>query len=354
MSQGKILLINDEDAITRFLRDALTPAGYLVQIVNSARAGITLVGKEEFDLVLIKIKMPDMDGFQLIREIKRADPDSVIVVILEQIIGQIVEEIFKLGVYDYITKPINLEKLFLAIKKSADIHHLLVSHKRLVKGLEEQNTTLQKQNILLAKRIEESTKNLTRLYDDLRETYMRTIRTLAQAIDARDHYTHSHSENVTRYAVAIAEEMQLPPKQVELIREACQLHDLGKIGIPDYILSKPGELTPEEWVEIKKHSVKAVEILEPLTFLNGVVELIRAHHERFDGKGYPNGLKEEEIPLGARILCLSDAYEAMTSARSYRKIPLSKHEAVEEIKRNSGTQFDPKVVEVFLRIVDKL
>lgn len=354
MSQGKILLINDEETISRFLRDALTPAGYLVQIASSARAGIEYVGKEEFDLVLAKIKMPDMDGFALIREIKRADPDSVIVIILEQVVAQIIEEIFRLGAYDYISKPINLEKLFLVIKKSVDIHHLLIGHKKLVRGLEEHNATLQKQNLLLAKRIEESTKNLTRLYDDLRQTYMRTITSLAQAIDARDHYTHSHSENVTRYGVAIAEEMKLPAKQIELIREACQLHDVGKIGIPDYILSKPGELSPQEWDEIKKHSIKAVEILEPLTFLSSVVVLIRAHHERWDGKGYPDGLKEEEIPLGARILCLSDAYEAMTSPRSYRKVHLTKQEAVGEIKRNSGSQFDPKVVEVFLKIVDKL
>ncbi|MFA5411032.1 MAG: HD-GYP domain-containing protein [Candidatus Omnitrophota bacterium] len=224
-----------------------------------------------------------------------------------------------------------------------------VNHK-----LKEENTSLKKQNIILAKRIEESAKNLARLYEDLRGTYMRTIKALAQAIDARDHYTHSHSENVARYAVAIAGKMDLSKEEVETIREACELHDLGKIGLQDNILIKPAELTPREWKIMKQHPLTAAQILQPLTFLRSVVDLIRQHHEHYDGSGYPVGLKGEEILLGARIIHLADAYEAMSSARSYRKVPLSKKEAILEIKKNSGTQFDPRVVEVFLRIVDRL
>jgi putative nucleotidyltransferase with HDIG domain len=183
---------------------------------------------------------------------------------------------------------------------------------------------------------------------------MRTIRVLAQAIDARDHYTHSHSENVARYAVAIASQMNLPAKEIELIRQACELHDLGKIGIEDSILLKPSELNTMEWEQIKKHPTIGAQILEPLTFLNGVVDLIRQHHEHYDGTGYPEGRKGEDILLGARIIHIADAYEAMCSARSYRKTPFSKMQAIEEIKKNSGTQFDPKIVEVFLKVADNL
>jgi putative nucleotidyltransferase with HDIG domain len=183
---------------------------------------------------------------------------------------------------------------------------------------------------------------------------MRTIKVLAKTIDARDHYTHSHSENVAKYAVAIAEEMGLSVKDIELIREACELHDLGKIAVEDNILAKDSDLVAEEWEKIKQHPLAAAEILEPLTFLNDATALIRQHHEHYDGSGYPAGLKGEDILLGARIIHLADAYEAMRSARSYRKTPLSKEGAVEEIKKNSGAQFDPKVVEIFLRIVERI
>ena len=217
------------------------------------------------------------------------------------------------------------------------------------------NTALQKQNALLTKRVEESTKNLSRLYENLRSTYTRAIRALAQAIDAKDHYTHSHSENVVKYAVAIGEEMRLPLGQIEILREACELHDLGKIGVEDRILSKQSGFTPEEWVMMKRHPSIGAQILEPLTFLkNGVADLVRQHHEHFDGLGYPEGRKGEEILLGARIIHLADAYESMRSARSYRKIPLSKEEAVAEIKAKSGKQFDPNVVKAFMKIANKI
>lgn len=193
-----------------------------------------------------------------------------------------------------------------------------------------------------------------RIYESLQRVYMHTIKALISAIDARDHYTRSHSEHVTKISVIIAEEMGLSDQEIEVIKNACQLHDLGKIGIHDYILTKPGRLTEEEWEEIKLHSLKGAEILEPLGFLNGVIDLVRQHHERFDGKGYPYGYKEEAIMLGARIMSVADSYDAMISERPYRKRPLSKKEAIEEIKKNSGTQFDPKIVEAFLRVVDRL
>jgi putative nucleotidyltransferase with HDIG domain len=183
---------------------------------------------------------------------------------------------------------------------------------------------------------------------------MRTIKALAQAIDARDHYTHSHSENVAKYAAAIASQMGLSAREIESISEACELHDLGKIGIGDDILTKPTSLTPQEWVQVKRHPVIGAQILEPLTFLNEVIDLVRQHHEHYDGSGYPEGRRGEDILLGARIIHLADAYETMRSARSYRPVPFSKEEAIVEIKRNSGGQFDPGAVEAFLRIVDRL
>jgi putative nucleotidyltransferase with HDIG domain len=354
-TEARILVINDDQTVSRFLREKLiVEGGFFVSFAPGGKAGLEALRQNSFDLVITKFEMPDLNGIDLLKGLKKIDPDCIIIVLVNEDNPFLQKEIFKLGAYDVILKPINLEKLFFLTKKGTELHSLMAAHRKLNQGLQEQNTTLQKQNLLLAKRIEESTKNLTRLYEDLRSTYMRTIKVLAQAIDARDHYTHSHSENVTKYATTIAEEMGLSAHEVETIREACELHDLGKIGIEDSILSKPSSLTPQEWEQIKRHPVIGSQILEPLTFLSEAIDLIRQHHEHYDGSGYPEGRRGEDILLGARIIHLADAYESMRSARSYRNVPLSKEEAIAEIQRNSGRQFDPKVVEVFLRVVDRL
>ncbi|MGD9015590.1 MAG: GAF domain-containing protein [Candidatus Omnitrophota bacterium] len=191
-----------------------------------------------------------------------------------------------------------------------------------------------------------------RLYTSLEDTYIRTVMALTSAIDARDHYTRSHSEHVTKYAVAIAEEMNLSEIQIKEIRQACQLHDLGKIGVHDYILNKPAKLNLKEREEVRSHALKSAEILKPLTFLSGVIKLIEQHHEWYDGNGYPFGIKGEEIRLGARIIAVVDSFDAMITERPYRK-PFTKEEAIQELIDNSSTQFDPKVVEIFLRVLEK-
>lgn len=351
----RILLINDEEPALRFLKEKITlNEGCVVSTASYAQAALDLFKEHSFDIVIAKFGMPEMEGIELIRELKKINSDCVIIVLLEENDPVLIENLSKIGVYDFLAKPVNLEKLFFLIRKGTDLHYLNAMHRKLLQGLQENNLYLHKQNSLLAKRIEESTKNLTRLYEDLRHTYMRTIKVLAQAIDAKDHYTHSHSQNVARFAVEIAKDMRISTEEIELIREACELHDLGKIGVEDNILTKPSGLTPEEWEQIKRHPQTAAQILEPLAFLNDVTAMIRQHHEHYDGSGYPEGLKGEQILLGARILHLADAYDSMTSPRSYRKVPLTKEEAVSEVRKHSGTQFDPLVVAAFLRVVDRL
>lgn len=352
---NRILIINDDQAVSDYLKKGLAmKGGYCVTAESDVRAGLENFKQNGFDAVIVKFGMPEMNGPEIVKGLQQIDPGSIIIAFVNYMDANTLKEISKLGIYDSISKPVNLEKLFFLIKKGVELRALITTHHKLFQGVKEQNSALQKQNTLLAKRIEESTKNLTRLYEDLRSTYMRTIKVLAHAIDARDHYTHSHSENVAKYAVIIAEEMHMPVEQIEMLREACELHDLGKIGVQDYILGKPSQLTEKEWEDIKRHPLIGAQILEPLTFLNSVIDLIRQHHERYDGKGYPAGLKGEEILPGARIINLADAYEAMRSARSYRKEPFSKEAAISEIKKNSGTQFDPKVVEAFLKVADRL
>lgn len=348
-----ILLICEDEGLAQSLNRHLAQReGFSLSIENSGHKGIAALSRSIYDVIIVKFGIFDIADKELIAELKRIDPDCIIIAFVPEQDEQQLKELLRLGVYDFIAVPLNLEKLFFLINKGAQLHSLMFASHKLMQGLKEHNVTLEKQNILLAKRIEESTKNLTRLYEDLHSTYLRTIKALAQAIDARDHYTHSHSENVAKYAEIIARQMGLSVKEVETVREACELHDLGKIGIDDSILSKPSALNDAEWEQIRKHPLTGAQILEPLAFLNDVIAMVKQHHEHYDGTGYPEGRKGEDILLGARIIHLADAYEAMRSARSYRKEPLTKEEAIAEIKKNSGTQFDPKVVAAFLKVVN--
>lgn len=188
-------------------------------------------------------------------------------------------------------------------------------------------------------------------YKALQKLYLNTVEALAEAIDAKDHYTKKHSEHVNDYAVAIAKELKLPKEKIEIIEKAARLHDIGKIGIHDYILTKPGKLTEKEWKEIRGHSLKGVKILKPLTFLDGVINVIRQHHERYDGTGYPDKKKKDEICLEAKIMSVADAYDAMTTERPYAKA-MNAQEAVKELKRESGKQFDPAIVSAFLKVLE--
>lgn len=191
-----------------------------------------------------------------------------------------------------------------------------------------------------------------RLYQRLQETHIGTISSLAAAIEARDPYTVGHSARVTQYAVAIAESMMLGSEEVEEIRLASLLHDLGKIGVPDHILNKAGRLNEEEYTAIKMHPALSMRIIEPLPHLENLIPIIYHHHERYDGQGYIEGKVGENIPLGARIIAVADAYEAMTSDRPYRSA-LAPDEARLELRRNSGSQFDPTVVDHFLTLLEK-
>ncbi|MDI6758696.1 MAG: HD domain-containing protein [Candidatus Omnitrophota bacterium] len=350
----RILLICDDEEITKFLREKLIiEKGYFVSFESSGSSGIASLRHNTFDAVIAKCPMRDLDSVEIVTGLKKIDPDCVIIAFVEQVNNKMLGYLYTAGIYDFITPPLNIEKLSFLVEKGVQLHTLAQAARKLSQGLKERNEALEKQNTLLAKRIEDSTKNLTRLYEDLRLTYLRTIKSLAQAIEARDSYTRSHSERVSKYAALIANEMGLSVKEIEIIREACELHDLGKIGISDNILGKPSALTLPEWEEIKKHPVIGAKILEPLIFLSDVVDLVRQHHEHYDGTGYPDGRSGEDILLGARIIHLADAYEAMCSPRAYREEPFVKEKAVLEIKINSGRQFDPKVVEAFLKVVDK-
>ena len=188
------------------------------------------------------------------------------------------------------------------------------------------------------------------LYQNLHESYLSIIRALVSALELKDSHTRGHSESVTRYAVALAKKLKLFPQEIESIEVAAILHDVGKIGVQESILNKPGKLNDEEWKEMKRHPEFSYKILKEVNFPWEIKPVIYAHHERYNGKGYPARLKGEKIPLGARILAVADTFAAMTSDRAYRK-GLSKEMAIEELKRVAGTQLDPELVKVFVEML---
>ena len=189
----------------------------------------------------------------------------------------------------------------------------------------------------------------SRYYDDIRKNYFNTIHALVLAIEARDPYTRGHTDRVTKYAMGIARNLNVDESDIEMLRYAAEVHDIGKISIPDVILNKPGRLTPAERAMIELHPLKGVEMLEPLEFLKPAIPIVRYHHERFDGTGYPDGLEKESIPLLARILSCADSFDAMTSERPYRNRKLTVEEALNEIRNNAGSQFDPFVARLFIK-----
>jgi putative nucleotidyltransferase with HDIG domain len=189
-----------------------------------------------------------------------------------------------------------------------------------------------------------------RLYQNIRNNYLKTIRAFALAVEAKDEYTHGHSENVMKYAVMIAKNLKIPHQEIERVQYAGLLHDIGKIGVSEYILNKPGKLTPQEFQEIKKHPELGARIISDVPFLKSLVPLVLHHHEYFGGGGYPNGIAGEDIPFGARILTVSDAYEAMTSDRPYRR-SLSQDVAFSILDTQRGIQFDPAIVDAFLDVM---
>jgi putative nucleotidyltransferase with HDIG domain len=189
-----------------------------------------------------------------------------------------------------------------------------------------------------------------RLYHNIRDNYLKTIRAFALAVEVKDEYTHGHSENVMKYTVMIAKQLGMPPHEIERVKYAGLLHDIGKIGVSEYILNKPGKLTPQEFHEIKKHPELGAKIIADVPFLKSLVPLVLHHHEFFGGGGYPGGIAGEEIPLGARILTVSDAYEAMTSDRPYRK-SMPEEVAFSILETQKGIQFDPAVVDSFMSTI---
>lgn len=325
MNKINILIVEDEKIERETLADILREDGYSVSTAGNGPDAIKKLNKQYFNLMLIDIILPGINGIEVLKKAKKIYQNIAIIMVtayasIENTITALNE-----GADGYILKPPNIDEIKLFIKRSLEKQKLIMENKKLQKSLQKAN-------------------------DELKKSYLATLKTLAHAIELKDPFTKGHSLRVIKYADKIAKKMDFTKENLNIIKNTGLLHDIGKIAISDLILQKNGKLTKNEWKIMKKHPEIGEDIISPFLSFHVEQKAIRHHHERYDGKGYPDGLKGEEIPLLARILSVADSYDAMTSLRPYRK-KMTVKKAVSELKENAGTQFDFKIVNVLLKIL---
>ena len=332
-----VLVVDDDRAVREVLSAVLREEGYTVRQSESALAALELMRGEDLPLLLCDVKMPEHDGMWLLDQVLQRHPHAAVVMLTGFGDTESAVACLKRGAADYLLKPPRVTELVRAIERAWSRSRLSSARTRYHQGL--------------ARRVRERTAELSLALQNVAQAYGSTLAALVHALDAREHETSDHSQRVVRYTVAIARQMKISDADLEDIGRGALMHDIGKIGVPDSILLKPGPLTPAEWVEMRKHPEIGYRILESIEFLKPAAEIVLAHQERWDGSGYPRKLAAEQIPLGARIFMIADTLDAVTSDRPYRKAA-SFAMAREEISRCAATQFDPRCVEAFTALSD--
>jgi putative two-component system response regulator len=309
-----ILVVDDDPAVSDILSRFLSREGYNVTTARSGREALERVGERHPDLILLDVMMPEMDGFTVCQRLK--DNRQTALIPITMLTGSDDYENRRRGIEagadDFLSKPFEQNMLRARIRSQLRL-------KRLVDQLEDTETV---------------------------------IFTLAQVVEAKDAYTEGHLRRLRSYGQRLAEACHLDEREVSAVEYGGILHDIGKIGVSEAVLLKPGALTADEMNEMKRHPEIGARIIAPMRFARDVAPIIRGHHERWDGTGYPDGLAGNDIPLGARIIAIADAYDAMTTDRPYRAA-LSTSEAVERFVAARGTQFDPELLDVFLALLEQ-
>ncbi|MCU1324144.1 MAG: response regulator receiver modulated metal dependent phosphohydrolase [Acidobacteriaceae bacterium] len=336
MPGERVLVVDDEEAVRSVVAALLERSGYLTVVASGAEEALqSLQQGPECDLILSDIMMPGTDGLTLLQRICVEHPGMPVVMISAVQDLHVATNAFRSGAVDYLVKPFTRSQLDAVVVRALEHGRLLKQNAAYRHNLED----------LVASR----TTQLRVAMEDLERSYDTTLEAMGDALDLRDEETEGHSKRVTAYTIALARTMGMSGESLKVIARGAFLHDLGKIAIPDSILRKPGRLDPEEMSIMREHCRHGYEMVYKISFLKDAAEIVHSHQERFDGQGYPRGLRGDEIPLGARIFALADTLDAMTSDRPYRN-GTSFESARDEIARCAGGQFDPEIVSVFLRI----
>lgn len=330
---SNILIVDDEEPIRDVLASLLEAGGYTCSAAVNGAEALERLQAGSFDLVLSDILMPVMDGLVLLQRIREKHPDLPVVMVtamhdISAAIGAL-----RAGAYDYLLKPFEKDQLHFSVRRALEHRRLVVENRNYQEGLE--------------RLVSERTSQLSAALRELEQSYDYTLEALGGALDLKDAETEGHCQRVTAYTILVARAMGIEQQALHQIARGAFLHDIGKMGIPDGILRKPAPLSEAERKIMRRHCEIGFNVLEDIPFLRPAAEIVLTHQEHYDGRGYPNGLRGDEIPLGARIFAVADALDAMISDRPYRKA-VSIAAAREEIRRCSGTQFDPAVVEAFM------
>jgi putative two-component system response regulator len=355
-TKAKILIADDETIVRMLISRSLTEKGHDCTAVSDGFQILEKLASGYYDLILLDINMPGKSGVETLDEIMLKYPDAAVIMITAVSDIDTAIELMRKGAYDYIVKPLDLDMLSMRIEKAMDKRRLLLDNRNYQHRLED---TLSLQT------------------DKVRKTFYNSITSLVYALEAKDKYTSGHSQRVADIAVQIARELGVSDEKLEKIKFAGLVHDIGKIGVRESILNKPGPLTDEEYRHVMNHCELGERILSPIVEDKDILEMVKYHHERYDGNGYPNKLHAEDIPEGAKILAVADAflniiegrkrnkeinngyqilavadsYDAMTSDRPYRKA-MSTEKACVELKRGKGKQFDPVVVDALFSLIE--
>ncbi len=320
-AEVRLLVVDDDDLIRSLLTNALTEQGYGVATTGSPQEALDMLQRESFDMVFADLCMPGVTGMDLLSRIRASKPELPVVLITGFGDAALARQAMSAGASDFITKPFRAQDLPIIIERNLTRHDLSrrrsLAHKH-----------------------------------QLQISYEAVLDALLTALDTRDTETEGHSERVTAYTMLLADGMGVPTDMLYHIERGALLHDIGKIGVSDAILHKPGPLTPAQWAEMKRHPEIGYRMCARIDFLSGAAEIVLQHHERWDGMGYPSGLKRDQIHIGARIFSVVDTFDAMTTDRPYRSA-LPYADARAEIAQHAGTQLDPDVVECFLAIPER-
>jgi PAS domain S-box-containing protein len=344
--RGRILVVDDEPSICALLIEGLTPEGFECRSAAGGVEAIKLLEGERFDALISDLRMPGISGLALLETVRTKYPWMSVLIATGVDNVRVGVDAMKQGADDYILKPFRLEAVAVAVERALE-------NKRVELELEAYRERLEDMVRERTDQLQSMIKSIQQTYYEIQETYDETLQALGAALALRDDETIAHGFRVTYYCLKIAKAVNCTDEQLSQISRGSYLHDIGKIGIPDAILRKPAKLTPEEVAIMRTHSRIGYEFVCHIPFLAPAAEIVLAHQESYDGSGYPQGLKGEAIPLGARIFAVADTLDAMTSDRPYRRaLPWSV--AFDEIRRESGRQFDPKVVEAFFTLPEEV
>ncbi|HYE24265.1 MAG TPA: HD domain-containing phosphohydrolase [Clostridia bacterium] len=336
----RILVVDDEEPIREIVSSMLQNAGYACRQAGSGLEALAALDSgERFELMLSDLMMPELNGIGLLERVKEKYPDMPVVMVTAVHDISVALAAIRNGAYDYLLKPFEREQLLAMVGRALENRRLKLENRAYQTNLEAL--------------VNARTDQLRQAMADLERSYDITLEALGDALDLKDAETEGHSKRVTAFTIAIARAMGLPGDRIRVIARGAFLHDIGKMAIPDAILRKPGALTEDEQEIMKEHCYRGYQMLRKIPFLIEAAEIVYAHQERYDGTGYPRGLRAEEIPLGARIFSLADTLDAITSDRPYRAAQ-TVQAAREEIARWAGRQFDPKIVDVFLSMPESI